>query len=260
MNQQSYSVIDPQDGSPPSSLRNEKVESEVELPVSKTTKLKIWSKQAWHWICTPKGFLITIYGLNVVAWGGMLFLLMCNAAPAMCHPTCNDLYSSRRIWIEITSQILNGLFCVPGFGLAPWRIRNLYWWCCWRFGGRQKSRDGVEHLARIFEPWCRLPVSGSGICDEDVEKCGSDRSASTSTVDLPLAGAQAPATSPWKIDLVVWCDIWNTIFQACLAGCMWGMNRFDRPSWTTGLFVALACGVSGVSGYMIFRETKKVGR
>lgn len=31
MNQQSYSVIDPQDGSPPSSLRNEKVESEVEV-------------------------------------------------------------------------------------------------------------------------------------------------------------------------------------------------------------------------------------
>jgi hypothetical protein len=25
------------------------------------------------------GFVSTIYGLNIVAWGGMLFLLMCNA-------------------------------------------------------------------------------------------------------------------------------------------------------------------------------------
>jgi len=24
-------------------------------------------------------FVVTIYGLNVVAWGGMLFLLLCNA-------------------------------------------------------------------------------------------------------------------------------------------------------------------------------------
>ncbi|KAL3469518.1 hypothetical protein BJX99DRAFT_241162 [Aspergillus californicus] len=43
----------------------------------------------------------------------------------MCHPTCDDLYSSRRLWIESTSQILNGLFCIPGFGLAPWRQKSL---------------------------------------------------------------------------------------------------------------------------------------
>jgi hypothetical protein len=62
--------------------------------------------------------------LNVVAWGGMLFLLLVEAAPAMCNPTCNDLYSARRIWIEIDSQILNALFCVTGLGLLPWRLRD----------------------------------------------------------------------------------------------------------------------------------------
>ncbi len=29
----------------------------------------------WKFFITIKGFLITIYGLNVVAWGGMLFLV-----------------------------------------------------------------------------------------------------------------------------------------------------------------------------------------
>lgn len=30
----------------------------------------------WNYFTTPLGFCVTIYGLNVVAWGGMLFLLL----------------------------------------------------------------------------------------------------------------------------------------------------------------------------------------
>jgi hypothetical protein len=60
----------------------------------------------WKWFLTPFGFLVTIYALNVVAWGGMLFLLLLNAAPAMCWALdeqkgwirdCDNLQSSRRI-------------------------------------------------------------------------------------------------------------------------------------------------------------------
>jgi hypothetical protein len=36
-------------------------------------------KAFWNYFTTPLGFLVVIYGLNVVAWGGMLFLLLCNA-------------------------------------------------------------------------------------------------------------------------------------------------------------------------------------
>ncbi|KAI5787721.1 hypothetical protein DFH27DRAFT_223107 [Peziza echinospora] len=89
-------------------------------------KKNFWRK-SWDWVTTWKGFLITVYMLNVIAWGGMLFLLLINAAPAMCHPkSCNYLYSSRRIWVETTSQILNTLFCLPAFGLIPWRFRDLF--------------------------------------------------------------------------------------------------------------------------------------
>ncbi|GFF39655.1 hypothetical protein IFM58399_05657 [Aspergillus lentulus] len=221
---------------------------------------RAWLTQTWRWITTPKGFFITIYGLNIVAWGGMLFLLICNAAPAMCHPSCNDRYSSRRIWIEITSQILNGLFCVTGFGLAPWRFRDLYWWCCWRMSGRdrEKSLAGIARLASIHQAWYRLPIVVSCFgCDGD---CGCEqiKSATTEALDISINGARAPATATWKMDFVVWCNIWNTILQGCLAGCMWGMNRFNRPSWTTGLFVALACVVAGAAGCIVFRETRRV--
>jgi hypothetical protein len=47
----------------------------------------------WKFFITPFGFIVTIYGLNVVAWGGMLFLILCRATPAMAHPSYDNDYS-----------------------------------------------------------------------------------------------------------------------------------------------------------------------
>lgn len=35
-------------------------------------------------------------------------------------------------------------------------------------------------------------------------------------------------------------------------------DRYKRPSWSTGLFVALACIVAALGGLMMFTEGKKV--
>ncbi|GMG07293.1 unnamed protein product [Aspergillus oryzae] len=190
----------------------------------------------WNWLKTPLGMLTTIYGLNVIAWGGMLFLLICNAAPAMCRPTCDDIHSARKKWIEIDSQILNALFCVPGFGLAPWRIRDLYFWVKWRLAGEQIA---LARLCDIHRSWFYRRPKGI-----DVEQV------STTTLCVTMS-------PPWKLDLVIWCNGSNTMFQACLAGCMWGMDRFNRPSWTTGLFVALACGIAGLGGWVSYAEGRR---
>ncbi|CAF2800414.1 unnamed protein product [Rotaria sp. Silwood2] len=71
-----------------------------------------------------KIIIIVIYALNIVAWGGMLFLILVGAA----NKTMSD-EETRKIWIEIDSQILNALFCVTGIGLIPWRVRDLYQLC-----------------------------------------------------------------------------------------------------------------------------------
>jgi Protein of unknown function (DUF2985) len=51
----------------------------------------------WEYFTTPLGFIVTIYGLNIVAWGGMLFLLLCNAgtvhSPLCIVPLLIDLAS-----------------------------------------------------------------------------------------------------------------------------------------------------------------------
>lgn len=118
-----------------------------------TQSTVIFLKAFWKFFITPVGLLVTVYGLNVVAWGGMLFLLLCNASPAMCYPTCNDINSPRRVWIEIDSLILNALFCVTGFGTIPWRFRDLYYLLQYRL---QKQRVGLRRLAGINRSWFRL--------------------------------------------------------------------------------------------------------
>lgn len=225
---------------------------------------KIFLVAFWKFFITPVGFLVIIYGLNVVAWGGMLFLLLCNASPAMCKPTCNDINSPRRVWIEIDSQILNALFCVTGFGTIPWRFRDLYYLLQYRI---QKKDIGLRRLAGINRGWFRLAGSPElpvhlGPSNVDAELANVPESSLafplSKTADAPLTGVRAPPTKMWKLDFVVWTMVWNTFLQAVLCYFMWGQNRYDRPSWSTGLFVALACIVAGAGGIMSFIEGQHV--
>lgn len=215
---------------------------------------------------TPVGFCVVLYGLNVVAWGGMLFLLLCNASPAMCYPDCNNINSPRRKWVEYDSQVLTALFSLTGFGLAPWRFRDLYYLMKFRLQGRQ---DGLRRLAGIHRGWFRMPGTQEIPVDvgpdnvEEQLRAGLVQEAvvpvpPNKMSDAPLTGIRAPPTKVWKMDFMIWMMVWNTLFQCVLSGVMWGMNRYDRPSWSTGLFVALGCIVAAVGGLVMFFEGKKV--
>src|ERR1700743_3188147 len=88
----------------------------------------------------------------------MLFLLLCGAAPAMTKQYGpNDNRSAKKIWIEIDSQILNALFCVTGFGLIPWRFRDLYYLMRYRIKGDPVA---LNHLAHIPRSWFRIDEKG----------------------------------------------------------------------------------------------------
>ncbi len=221
----------------------------------------------WEFYNTGFGFFLTMYALNVVAWGGMLFLLLCNAAPAMClDGDCNHIDSPRRIWIETDSQILNGLFCVTGFGLAPWRFRDAYHLFRYRYGKDQKA---LRALAGIHRGWFRL--EGSETLPAHLSPKNVEEALGTFDLDkvpypletipeAPPTGERAPPTKLWKMDFVVWLQLSNTAFQVCLCVFMWAMDRYARPSWSTGLFVCLACIVGCVAGIMMGAEGKAVKR
>ena len=103
----------------PTTTRDQRAYSTGWRPPPKLPWTKSWAiglTAFGKWAITPFGFIITIYCLNIVAWGGMLFLLLCGAAPEMCWApigngeyvrNCNHIDSPRRIWIEIDSQILD---------------------------------------------------------------------------------------------------------------------------------------------------------
>ena len=230
---------------------------------------------------TPFGFIVTIYGLNIVAWGAMIFFVLLNAAPAMCHPTCDADESPRQKWIEIDAQILNALFCVTGFGLIPWRFRDLYFLTRWRL---MKSQDDLRKLAGVHRGWFRLPdsdklpddVGPPSVYEEgtpqlkhapppytavELEQMESNPALPlplSSIPAAPLTGVRAKPTKLWYLDLVVWMYVWNTLFQICLSGCMWGMNRFTRPAWTTGLFISVGCVVAMIAGLVVFLQGRAV--
>ena len=199
----------------------------------------------YKFVSTPTGFLMTIYGLNIVAWGAMLFFLLLDAAPAMDHPNKDSNDSPRKIWLEIDSQILNALFCVTGFGLAPWRFRDLWW----LFQARiQHNKYAMSRLEQQNRAWFRPP----GWYEEGSEEQGEVKQRVTFTGDV------APPTKNWKLSFVVWCYIMNTLFQCVLCAFMWGYNRINRPSWATGTFIALGCGVALLAGVMMWWEGRRV--
>lgn len=299
------SVLKEDDAPPvPVNSRGQRVYSTGWQPPPKLPWTKSWAiglKSFGKWVITPFGFVVTIYSLNIVAWGGMLFLLLCGAAPEMCWAPvgngewvreCNNIESAKERWIEICSQILNGLFCVTGFGLLPWRARDLYFLLKWRMcsekkHGRQAKIYGLRRLAGFYRGWVRLPGSDTldtlslseynaqvardapfATIDDSLTsvEAGAAEEADprlplplSKTPDPPLTGIRAPPTRLWILDFYIWCNMWNTFLQAgCLCGVMWGMNRYERPPWTTGLFIALACILAIAGGIATFKEGKKI--
>jgi len=307
-----------------STLEEEEIPTGYIVPPKKPWKEASWIgfKAFMRWVFTPFGFLITIYALNVVAWGGMLFLVELGGAPKMCNKNtaenhydgCNDLQSPRKKWLEIDSQILTALFCVTAFGLIPWRFRDFYWLLRYRLcnenkKGRQAKMIGKRRLAGIHANWYRLP--GSDTLDELTPAAyeaarldgtvykkvtesadGSQHSpaqmtytntsynleeASTGLQALPenderiplpvgkrpldpLTGVRAPPTPFWKMELMIWCMVWNTFLQVALCGLMWGMNRYERPGGAVAAIIVIACMIAGYGGWLTFAEGNKVKR
>lgn len=243
------------------------VRSQLELaPGPSNSRLSV--AVAWFRKMTIFKALLIIYCLNVVAWGGMIFLLMCNAAPAMCHPTCDDINSPRRKWIEIDSQILNALFCVPAFWLAPRRCIES--WKALKYTTRQDI-TALRQLAATYREWFRLPGSESlpaHVGPIEVEAWLHETSSqehilplpARSVPELPPSGRRATPTQLWKLQAVISLNLLNTIFQVILSLFMWCYNRHNRPGWSVGLFLCLAFVSSIGAGVLQFLERKKVQR
>jgi hypothetical protein len=218
----------------------------------------------WLWDMTIFKALLIIYCLNIVAWGGMIFLLICNAAPAMCHPTCDDVNSPRKTWIEIDSQILNALFCIPAFWLGPRRCIET-----WKILLYMTRKDTIafRQLAATYREWFRLPASQTlptHIGPVEVEAWLQQASSlenivpspARSVPEPPVSGQRAMPTQLWKLQAVIGLNLMNTMFQVILSLFMWSYNRHNRPGWSVGLFLCLAF-VSSIGATVLMALERK---
>ncbi|KAF2670829.1 hypothetical protein BT63DRAFT_438419 [Microthyrium microscopicum] len=220
------------------------------------------------------GFAIVFYCVQIVGWGGMIFLLLCTAGdPRMCwlqkpngewYTDCSDKHTSKSLWIEIDAQVLTGLFCVTAFGLAPWRCKDLYHLMQFR---AKKDYMALRKLAAANNGWFRLP--GSHHLDPLINPTELVAGRDDDAIELlpyplekaspaPWTGLRAMPTPLWKLDFVVWLMFMNTIFQVILCGFMWGQTRYTRASWTTALFIVLGMLSGMAAGWVQFTETKKI--
>lgn len=197
----------------------------------------------------------------------MIFLLICNAAPAMCHPSCDDVNAPRQIWIEIDSQILNALFCVPAFWLAPRRCIEA-WQALQSMTGQKTA---LRQLAATYREWFRLPGSDvlpAHVSPAQVEAWLQQGSSAEDMVPCPVrrvpepppTGRRARPTQVCKLHAVVGMNLLNTVFQIILSMFMWCYNRHNRPGWSVGLFLSLAFVSSITAGVVQLLERKRVQR
>ncbi|KAG0144946.1 hypothetical protein CROQUDRAFT_672018 [Cronartium quercuum f. sp. fusiforme G11] len=235
-------------------------------------------------ICTPLGVLFAIYGFLVVFWV-LILLKWIKIEPLHRY----------RIWVEICSQILNGLFTITGIGLLPSRLID--WWnisivihyarIIWRRKGKKNLGDPNDILPLDIE---RAKAEKEVACTKEptqklrrkrrVKPCAKledERRILSEPEIIRLERAQSklcrsqtwyrPHSSPTHYAFPIWgafailiCNIGNSIFQAALCGVMWGLTYSHRPAWTTATFMAasFSCGIaSAILIWQVGQRTRK---
>ncbi|BEI84861.1 hypothetical protein CcaverHIS002_0502620 [Cutaneotrichosporon cavernicola] len=209
-------------------------------------KLKAALKGLWAYLKTPMGVVTAIYGFLVVFWGAAIVLFLLGWIPTSSRNT-------QDIWIEISSQVVNGLFTVTGVGLIPWRAIDTYrmsviWTLRKRFQRRCKKLGlpPVQDPDDLPDP-TTLPGYENVLTKEEHDRLVDQQTkfAKSQTWYRPHATATHRA---FPMSLALWNTILmdgNSFFQCLLCGCMWGMNRHKRPPWTTGSLIPLSflCGI-----------------
>ncbi|CAK9781702.1 hypothetical protein CC85DRAFT_324772 [Cutaneotrichosporon oleaginosum] len=224
-------------------------------------KLKASLKGLWVYLKTPMGVITAIYGFLVVFWGAAIVLFLLGWIPTSSKDTQDK-------WVEISSQVVNGLFTITGVGLIPWRAIDTYrmsviWTLRKRFQRRCKKRGlpPLEDPDDLPDP-ATLPGYEDVLTEAEHDRLVDQQTkfAKSQTWYRPHATATHRA---FPMSLALWNTILmdgNSFFQCLLCGCMWGMNRHTRPPWTTGSLIPLSflCGIgAGVLIWQGGKRTKK---
>jgi len=218
-------------------------------------------KGVWSFVKTPLGFVTAIYGFAVVFWGAAIVFFLAKFI---------NFHNPEKqgFWVEVSSQVENALFTATGVGFIPFRAMDTYRICnIWYF--KRKTRQ--LRKARGLPPLLDEDDLPDPVYDPNYVQVLTD----TEQRDLHYHQQQFMRSQTWyrphgttthrafpiNAALLICCCVdGNSIFQVILCGTMWGLNRFDRPAWSTGLLIpaSFLCGI--VSAVLIWHGGKKTKR
>lgn len=190
-------------------------------------KIKAGLRGLWAFLKTPMGMVTAIYGFLVAFWGAAIVLFLLNWIPTSSK-------NQQDIWVEISSQVTNGLFTVTGVGLIPWRVIDTYrisviWQYRKKIEKRRKAQ-GLEPIANYDDLPDPQDIPGYvNVLSTEEEKrlrYNQDKFSASQTWYKPHATATHTAF-PMKYAL------WNTIVS--------GRSAPDSSSWTATRSSNVSC-------------------
>ncbi|PIL37095.1 hypothetical protein GSI_00787 [Ganoderma sinense ZZ0214-1] len=252
-------------GTAPENLSEDALDQHVQDVLSKRAKFRRMMAGVWSFLKTPLGIATAIYGFLIVFWGTAIVVFLIPIINL--H---NDIQQG--YWVELSQQVETGLFTITSIGFIPFRVMDTYRICkIWRYKrkiARVRRRAG---LLELYDP-DDLP---DPVYDKNHVQVLSEKE----QIDLHYQQHQFMKSQTWyrphgtqthrafPITMALWiciCNDLNSFFQCLLSGTMWGLDRFERPAWTTATTLPAAFIAGIIAGVLIYlggrrtRRTKQV--
>ncbi|KAF8205070.1 hypothetical protein BJ912DRAFT_840380 [Pholiota molesta] len=173
--------------------------------------------------------------------------------------------NTQGFWIEVSSQVETGLFTLTSIGLIPSRALDTYRiykiWTYKRRTTKLRKKAGLPELFDVDD--LPDPVYDPNYVhvlteEEQADLHRQQRKLQYSQTWYRAHGTETHRAFPINMALLIcFLNDGNSFFQASalmsivmlqifLCGTMWGLNRFERPPWTTGLLIpaSFICGIA----------------
>lgn len=233
----------------------------VDDVLRRPTKLRRTLMGVWSFLKTPMGIITGIYGFLVVFWGAAIVIFLVKIINF--HNA-----NTQGFWVEVSSQVETGLFTVTSIGLIPFRVLDTYRiWKIWRHKRntiRLREQAGLPQLFDVDDlPDPMYDPNYVHVLTEQEQRDLHDQQSKFqhSQTWYRAHGTETHRAFPINIALLIcFLNDGNSLFQIFLCGTMWGLNRFQRPAWSTGILIpaSFLCGIG--AAVLIWRGGEKTKR
>lgn len=254
-------TADAEKGGTSTPVHEDYLDQHVEDVLRKRDKFKRVMQGVWSFMKTPIGIIVSIYAFLVIFWGTGIVLFLARIINLHNH-NLNDF------WVEVCQQVETSLFSFTSIGLIPFRVMDtwrVYW--IWHYQQKTMKLRQKAGLPELYDK--------NDLPDEELDPNYVHVLTPKEQADLHYQQHKFALSMTWyrphgtathrafPIHVALWiCALndLNSFFQCLLSGCMWSMNRFQRPAWTTATTLPMAFVAGIIAAVLIWWGGKKTKR